>query len=105
MAVTMKMAVLWVVAPCGLYEFTDVSEVCTACIVRADDGGSTHLWNVVNFYETIRRNTPEENHIPTRRRENLKSRQTRSIALATTQFVAVSPTRFSTACDQQHDRK
>jgi hypothetical protein len=27
----------------------------------------------VNFYETIRRNIPEDSHLHTRRRENLKS--------------------------------
>jgi hypothetical protein len=30
----MKMAVFWVVAPCTLDEFTNVSEVCTASIIR-----------------------------------------------------------------------
>jgi hypothetical protein len=48
-AVTVKMAVLWVVAPCRLDVFTDGSEVCTASIIRAmrqGDGGSTDLRNV-----------------------------------------------------------
>jgi hypothetical protein len=46
-AMSMKMAVFWVVAK--WYESTDVSEVCTACIIRKmrthrpDDGGSTDL--------------------------------------------------------------
>jgi hypothetical protein len=29
----------------------------------------------VNFYETTRRNIPEDSHLYTRRRENLKSRR------------------------------
>jgi hypothetical protein len=40
----------------------------TNCEDRPDDGGSKHLWNVVNFYQTKRRNNPEDS----RRRENLK---------------------------------
>jgi hypothetical protein len=31
----MKMAVFWVVAPCILVKFTDISEVCTASVIRA----------------------------------------------------------------------
>jgi hypothetical protein len=31
----MKMAAFWVVAPLDWYEFTNVSEVCTASIIRA----------------------------------------------------------------------
>jgi hypothetical protein len=47
--VSAKMAVFWVVAPCGLVEFTNVSEVLAASIIRAmsthspDDGGSQDL--------------------------------------------------------------
>jgi hypothetical protein len=29
---------------------------------RPDDGGSKHLWDVVSFYETTRRNIPEDSH-------------------------------------------
>jgi hypothetical protein len=44
MALSLKMAVLWVVAPCSLVKFTDISEVLAASIIRAvthlpDDGG------------------------------------------------------------------
>jgi hypothetical protein len=35
------MAVCWVVAPCDWCNFTDVSEVCTACIVRVMSHGAT----------------------------------------------------------------
>jgi hypothetical protein len=31
----------------------------------------------VNFYKTTRRNNPEDNHLHTRRRENLKSHNSR----------------------------
>jgi hypothetical protein len=31
----MKMAVLWVVVPCGLVEFNNVSKVCTAATIIA----------------------------------------------------------------------
>jgi hypothetical protein len=43
----MKMAVFWVVAPCSLVKFTEVSEVLAASIFRAisDDGGSKDLSN------------------------------------------------------------
>jgi hypothetical protein len=40
-----KMAVFWVVAPCSM----------------------------INFYQTTRRYNPEDNHLRTHRRENLKS--------------------------------
>jgi hypothetical protein len=39
---------------------------------RPADGGSTHLWNVVKFYETTRCNIPE-GYLHTRRRESQKS--------------------------------
>jgi hypothetical protein len=53
----MKMAVFWVVAPCSH---------------RPDDGGNKHLWNVGKLL-TTRRNKPEDSHLLTHRRENLKS--------------------------------
>jgi hypothetical protein len=46
-AVSIKMAVFWVVVPCKLVKFTNVSEVRAASIIReiswSDDGGSTDL--------------------------------------------------------------
>jgi hypothetical protein len=42
----MQMAVFWVIAPCSLVEFTDVSEALAASIISAmgpDDGGSKYL--------------------------------------------------------------
>jgi hypothetical protein len=47
--------------------FTDVSE---ASIIRAIASISE---TSVNFYQTTRRNIPEDSYLHTRRRENLKS--------------------------------
>jgi hypothetical protein len=44
-AARMKMAVFWVVAPCSLVEAANTSETS------------------VNFYETTRRNNPEDSHL------------------------------------------
>jgi hypothetical protein len=63
----MKMAVFWVVAPCSVVEFTDVSEVLLPSL-----SGSTSETSV-NFYQTTRRFNPEDSYLHTRRRENLKS--------------------------------
>jgi hypothetical protein len=53
---------------------TDVSEVRTASIIRTlmMEALSTSETSVI-LYETTRRNIPEDSHIHTRRRENLKS--------------------------------
>jgi hypothetical protein len=53
------MAVLWVVAPCNLNKFTEVSEVLAASIIRAMRTSEKS----VNFYQTIRRNNPEDGHL------------------------------------------
>lgn len=42
-------------------------------IDRPDAGGSKHLWNVGSIYQTTRRNKPENPHLQTHSRENLKS--------------------------------
>jgi hypothetical protein len=39
-------------------------------MIRPDDGCSSET--SVNFYQTRRRNNPEDSHLFTRRRENLK---------------------------------
>jgi hypothetical protein len=64
--------------------FTDDSEVITASIIRAVrkprgllivlmmEAASTFETSV-NFYQTTRRNNPEDSHLHTRHRENLKS--------------------------------
>jgi hypothetical protein len=38
----LKIAVFWIVAPCSLVKFTDVSGVLAASITP-DDGGSKHI--------------------------------------------------------------
>jgi hypothetical protein len=54
----MKMAVFWVVAPCSLVQMIEA--------VRTSE-------TLVNFYQTTRRYNPEDSHLRTHRRENLKS--------------------------------
>jgi hypothetical protein len=68
------MTVVWDVAPCSLVEVTDVSEVLAASIIRVMEAASTSE-NSVNFYQTTRHNIPEDCHLHTRRRENLKYHQ------------------------------
>jgi hypothetical protein len=71
------MAVFWDVAPCIMADIHRSSEDLTA-IIRA----LTHLLmmkavnsseTLVNFYQTTRCNIPEDSHLHTRRRENMKS--------------------------------
>jgi hypothetical protein len=65
------------------WKFTDISEVLSASIFRAIsiiralialqmEAVSTSETSV-NFYQTTRRNIPEDSHLHTRRCENLKS--------------------------------
>jgi hypothetical protein len=68
-----NIAVFWVVVPYSLIEVYEVSEVLAASIIRAMmEAGSTSETSV-NFYQTTRRNNPQDSHLHTRRRENLKS--------------------------------
>jgi hypothetical protein len=69
----LKIAVFWVVAQYSLEKFTDVSEVLVASIIRAMMEAASTSETSVNFYQTTRRNNPEDSHLHTRRRENLKS--------------------------------
>jgi hypothetical protein len=64
------MAVFWVVAPCSLVEIYQrfSGPCCLHQYHRPDDGGSK-----VNFYQTTRRYNPEDSHLRSNRRENLKS--------------------------------
>jgi hypothetical protein len=48
------------------YEFTNVTEVLRATIIRA-------VSEVVNSYQSTRRYNPEDSRLHTHRRENLKS--------------------------------
>jgi hypothetical protein len=58
------MAVFWVVTPCRLYKLTNISEVFIAPVIRA---------MLVNSYQSTRRYNPDDSHLHTHRRKNLKS--------------------------------
>jgi hypothetical protein len=60
------MAVFWVVAPHSLVE---VYQRFIALMMEAARTSET----LVNFYQTTRRYNPEDSHLHTHRRENLKS--------------------------------
>jgi hypothetical protein len=64
------MVAFWVVAPCSLVEvhqrFKDVF------IIRADDETAGTSGTSVYFYQTTLHHNPEDSHLTTRRRENLK---------------------------------
>jgi hypothetical protein len=47
----------------------------------------------VNFYVTTRRNIPEDNHLHTRRRENLKSHQAEDLPEANAKNHKIGPPR------------
>jgi hypothetical protein len=72
----MKMAVLWVVGPCSFVEVYDVSEVLAASIIKAMavimESASIYETSA-NFYQTTRSNAPENSHLHTRHRQNLKA--------------------------------
>jgi hypothetical protein len=59
------MAVFWVVAPCSLVEIYQF----IALMMEAARSSET----LVSFYQTTRRYNPEDSHLRTNRRENLKS--------------------------------
>jgi hypothetical protein len=61
--IDLKMAVSWVVGPCRLVW------------AYQRFGGSTVLWNIVDSCQTTRRYNPEDSHLHTHLRENLKSRK------------------------------
>jgi hypothetical protein len=71
----MKMAVFWVVVPCSLVKFTNVSEVLVASIIRAmramvEAAKTSEM--LVNFYQTTWCYNPEDSHLHPRCHENLK---------------------------------
>jgi hypothetical protein len=68
-AASIKITAFWNVAPCSLVDVYRRSEVLAASIIRAMSTSETS----VNFYQTTRRNNPEDSHFRTLRRENLKS--------------------------------
>jgi hypothetical protein len=61
------MAVFWVVAPCSLVEV--YQRALIALMMEAVRTSETF----VNFYQTTRRYNPEDNHLQSHRRENLRS--------------------------------
>jgi hypothetical protein len=80
MAASMKMAVLWDVAPCRLVKFANVPDVLVASVIRSIERlnvltieATSTSETSVNFYQTTRRNNPEDSRFHTRRRKNLKS--------------------------------
>jgi hypothetical protein len=61
-------------------KITNVSEVLAASIIRAPSSLISLMMEaamtsemLVNFYQTTRRYNPEDSHLRTHRRENLKS--------------------------------
>jgi hypothetical protein len=70
----LKMTVFWDVAVCSLVEVKQHFRGVTASIIRAllREAVKTSKTSV-NFYQTTRRNIPEDSHLHTRRREKLKS--------------------------------
>jgi hypothetical protein len=72
------MAVFWVEAPCNLLPWLIASYTSNRFHVRGllialmmEAAGSSET--SVNFYQTTRRYNPEDSHLRTNRRENLKS--------------------------------
>jgi hypothetical protein len=61
------MTVLWDVAPCSLVDI--YRRFRRALMMEAVSTSET----LVSVYQTTRRNIPEDSHLHTRRRENLKS--------------------------------
>jgi hypothetical protein len=61
-------------------KITNVSEVLTASIIRALVMEAVITSETsVNFYQTARRNNPEDSHLHTRRRENLKPQKLKGL--------------------------
>jgi hypothetical protein len=78
----MKMAVFWFVGPCSLEEVNRrLRGACClhhqrALMMEAARTSETS----VNFYQTTRRNNPEDSYLHTRRRENLKSHSLKHVS-------------------------
>jgi hypothetical protein len=58
----MKMAVFWVVAPCSLV-VVDISEMFSASIIALMMEAVSTSETSVKFYQTTRRNNPEDSHL------------------------------------------
>jgi hypothetical protein len=68
----MKMAVFCVVVPCGLVEVYQRFRG-TCCLIALMMEAASTSEKLANFYQTTRRYNPEDSHLHTRRRENLRS--------------------------------
>jgi hypothetical protein len=69
-----KMSVLWDISLHSLIEFTEVSEVLTASIIRVMRvKGVSIPETMVNFYQNTWHTIPEDSHLHTCCSENLKS--------------------------------
>jgi hypothetical protein len=55
--------------------FTDVSEMLAEIALMTEAANTSEV--LVNLYQTIRRNNPEDGHLHTRPRENLNSHMLR----------------------------
>jgi hypothetical protein len=62
----MKMTVFW-------QKLADISEVLATSIIALMMEAESTFETSVNFYRTTRSNIPEDSHLCSRRRENLKS--------------------------------
>jgi hypothetical protein len=63
MAASIKMAVFWVVVPCRLVEVYDILVMHAASIIRAMMEAASTSETLLNFYQTTRRNNPEDSHL------------------------------------------
>jgi hypothetical protein len=64
-------AVFWVIAPCRLVEVYQRLRGAF-CLHHQGEAASSYKTSI-NFYQTTRSNNPEDSHLHTRHRENLKS--------------------------------
>jgi hypothetical protein len=69
------MTVFWDVAPCSLVDvYQSLRGTCWWVIALIEAAGTSET--LVNFYQTTWRYNPEDSHLRTYRRENLKFYQT-----------------------------
>jgi hypothetical protein len=68
-----KISVFWVVAPCSLVEVYQRFKGSCCLHHQGDEGAASTSETLVNFFQTTRRYNPEDSHLRTHRRENLKS--------------------------------
>jgi hypothetical protein len=69
------MALLWLLRHVVWWKFTDVTELIAASIIRVTSkprAPASTSETSVNFYQTTRHNNPQDSHVHTCRRENLK---------------------------------